>query len=239
MNTQKHIFFDLDRTLWDFERNSKEALKLMFSEYGLDKKIKKFYSFLNTYKNTNNSLWHAYGKGKITKEFLRTERFRSTLAQFNILDDSLTAKLSDAYIKTSPRQKSIFPNALETLELLQQDGYKLHIITNGFKEAQDVKMETCGFTPFFDVIVCSEEVGQTKPAPAVFQYAMKKAGADPINSVMIGDDYVVDILGALNSGMHGIHFDPKAVSKNKRDGYRIENLDEIPAILPWVFRNFN
>ncbi len=237
MSSTKHLFFDLDRTLWDFERNSKEALKMLFTEFQLDTKIKKFYSFLNTYQNTNNNLWHAYGKGKISKEFLRYERFRSTLAQFNIHEEELTNNISNAYIHTSPRQKIIFPYTIETLDSLKKDGYNLHIITNGFKEAQFVKLENCGLKPYFDIIVCSEEVGQTKPAPAVFQYAMGKAGAKPKESVMIGDDYVVDILGALNSGMHGIHFDPMSKSKNRNNGYRIERLNEIPAILPWVFRD--
>lgn len=236
MNTTRHLFFDLDRTLWDFEKNSRQALSILFHELNLREKIPNFHDFYHKYKLVNSDLWVLYGKGKLTKEELRTTRFEKTLHKFGIVDSVLNQSLNDGYIELSPNQKHVFPNAIETLTSLKKDGFNLHIITNGFKEVQYRKLKNCGFEPFFDVIVCSEEVGKNKPAPEVFHHAMNKANTSPSKSVMIGDDLQVDILGASNAGMKTILFDPEKKYRKYSGEYRIQSLEEIPEILPWMFR---
>jgi putative hydrolase of the HAD superfamily len=237
MSDQHHLFFDLDRTLWDFEKNSKQALKILFSELELSQKIKNFYEFLNVYKHINNDLWVAYGKKKITKDELRTLRFELTLAKFHIIDSKLTNDLNNGYIEISPNQTNIFPHAIETLTYLQNQGYNMHIITNGFKEVQYRKLKNCGFEPFFDVIVCSEEVGVNKPEAAVFHHAMKRANAQISKCVMIGDDLLVDFHGAQNAGMKAILFDPQKNRRQRKGDFHIQSLNQIPDVLPWVFRD--
>ena len=236
MNSNRHLFFDLDRTLWDFEKNSQQALRILYSELGLKESIPNFYDFYNKYKNVNTDLWVLYGRGKLSKEQLRTTRFEKTLHKFGIVDDELNLKLNEGYIELSPNQTNIFPYAIETLTDLKNDGFNMHIITNGFKEVQFRKLKNCGFEDFFDIIVCSEEVGKNKPAPEVFQYAMKKANAIPTNSVMIGDDLRVDIIGGANAGMHTILFDPNKKYRKHCSDYQIKSLNKIPEILPWIFR---
>ena len=236
MIQQRHLFFDLDRTLWDFETNSKTALKQLFVLYQLNQFIPNFYKFYYTYKNINADLWVKYGAGKITKEELRNLRFDKTLKKFKIDDIELANKISTGYIELSPNQKQLFPFAIETLEELKAEGYLMHIITNGFKEVQYIKLTNCGLIDFFDVIVCSEEVGKNKPNPEVFHFAMNKANALPQNSVMIGDDLQVDILGASNVGMHTILFDPEKKYRKAKGDFTIKQLNEIPSVLPWIFR---
>lgn len=237
MNTSSHLFFDLDRTLWDFEKNSQQALRILFAELNIQDKIGNFYDFYHKYKNINSDLWVAYGRGKITKDELRNTRFEKTLHKFGIVDEELNQALNNGYIDKSPDQTHIFPFAIETLTELKKDGFNLHIITNGFKEVQHRKLKNCGFDAFFDVIVCSEEIGKNKPNPEVFHYAMQKAGAIPSKSVMIGDDFQVDIIGANNAGMKSILFDPEDRYRRRKGDYHIKSLDEIPGILPWVFRD--
>jgi putative hydrolase of the HAD superfamily len=236
MNSNRHLFFDLDRTLWDFEKNSQQALRILYSELGLKEKIPNFYDFYNKYKNVNTDLWVLYGRGKLSKEQLRTTRFEKTLHKFGIVDEDLNLKLNEGYIELSPNQTNIFPHAIETLTDLKNDGFKMHIITNGFKEVQYRKLKNCGFEAFFDIIVCSEEVGKNKPAPEVFHHAMQKANAIPSNSVMIGDDLRVDIVGGANAGMHTILFDPNKKYRKHCSDYQISSLNQIPEILPWIFR---
>ncbi|MBB78285.1 MAG: noncanonical pyrimidine nucleotidase, YjjG family [Crocinitomicaceae bacterium] len=234
----KNIFFDLDRTLWDFEKNSEKALMLIYKELHLEKQLKSFDSFLKTYKKINSSLWHQYGLGKIKKSELRVSRFSLTLNKFGINDNFLAKKLGDEYIKTSPYQTSLFPYAIETLKNLINDGYKLHIITNGFKEVQYIKLEKSKLINFFSVIVCSEEVGKNKPAKDVFEYAISKAKAKATESIMIGDDYLVDIIGAEKVGMKGILFNPSGRYKDDTHKWQIKSLDEIPRLIPWVQKQF-
>lgn len=235
--SDKHLFFDLDRTLWDFEKNSQIALKKIFELYKLDEFIPNFYKFYYTYKNINAELWVKYGAGKISKEELRNARFYRTLKKFKKDDKVLSDKIGTAYIEISPTQKNLFPNTIEVLTELKKEGYRLHIITNGFKEVQYIKLTNCGLIDLFEVIVCSEEVGKNKPNPEVFNYAMQLANADSSKSVMIGDDLKVDILGASNVGMQTILFDPDKKYRKAKGDYVIKNLNEIPSILPWIFRS--
>ena len=236
MNSNRHLFFDLDRTLWDFEKNSQQALRILFQELALDQKINNFYDFYNSYKRINNDLWVAYGKKKITKDELRSTRFQKTLERFEIFDLKLTEDLNNGYIEISPNQINCFPNALSTIQYLKKEGYNLHIITNGFKEVQYRKLKNCGFEPYFDLVLCSEEVGFSKPAPQVFHHALKIAEAKSNDSVMIGDDLIVDYHGALNAGLRAILFDPSNVRRQRKGDFHIQSLDQIPEVLPWVFR---
>ena len=234
MSANKHLFFDLDRTLWDFEKNSKKALQILFKDLKLEDKIEHFNHFHHTYRRINAELWKLYGKGKIKKEELRDARFIETLKYHEIHDSELATTLSNGYIEISPKQTNLFPETLETLEELKRMKYNMHIITNGFEEVQYIKLEYSKLAPFFDVIVCSEAVGFNKPDPRVFHYAMKKAQTNATESFMIGDDREVDIFGAMQVGMQAILFDPENKYSKTNDEPKIQNLNELPLLLTMI-----
>lgn len=221
MRNIKHIFFDLDRTLWDFEANSKKALQEIFLEHKLISHFNHFESFHHTYLKINADLWKKYGKKKITKEQLRDSRFLKTLQQHEVNDEVLAGKISESYIHLSPKQTLLFPNALETLSELKNRGYILHIITNGFQEVQYIKLNESKLSPFFDVIVCSEHIGFNKPDKRIFMHALELAGAKAEESMMIGDDLQVDVLGANQVGMEAVLFDPE--KKHRSKAFRVIN----------------
>lgn len=233
----KHLFFDLDRTLWDFETNSEAALNILFDQLELGNEIRSFRTFHTQYKKINAELWFQYAKGELTKEDLRTKRFERTLQKFKVDNPQLAQKLGDGYIEISPYQTNLFPNTIETLESLRKDEYKLHIITNGFKEVQFIKLKNSGLIDFFDVILCSEEVGKSKPNPEVFQFALNRANAKKNESLMIGDDYHADIIGAEKFGMQSILFDPYNKHKEGRHDWKIKHLNEIPELIPWIVKS--
>ncbi len=200
----KHLFFDLDRTLWDFETNSVLALEEIFYSrnigvlYQVD-----FHDFHEFYKSYNAHLWDLYKHGTIDKEHLRVERFRGSLNHFDIDNEDLAHKIADDYVVVSPRKTQLFPHTIEVLEYLQER-YEMHIITNGFTEVQFVKLTNCGLDEFFKEVITSEMVGVQKPNKAVFEFALQKAGALPEESIMIGDDQVSDVQGARDAGMDQI-----------------------------------
>ena len=208
----KHIFFDLDRTLWDFDKNSEIALRHIFEEEKLQNHIPSFAVFHDFYIAENARLWKLYGQGLMRKDVLRYERFRTALHSFFPAEEVLIKRIGDAYVEISPRQTALFPNAIETLKNLKSLGFTLHIITNGFQEVQFVKLENSGLKEYFDSIVCSEFIGKNKPDPAIFHHAFELANCKPKDSLMIGDDYYADITGALNAGIHAILFDPELKS---------------------------
>ncbi len=232
---KEHLFFDLDRTLWDFEKNSEMALAELYKTK-LSDRIESFDRFHRTYKNENALLWKKYGKGKITKEYLRSARFLKTLVKFEIFDNKLVEELSDGYVNISPQQTALLPNAHEALSYLKELDYKLHVITNGFHEVQHIKLDNCNLKQYFDVILCSDEIGVNKPSPEIFAHALSKSGAKASESVMIGDDFNVDVMGAIRHGLHAIHFDPQEKRRDKAGDWIIRDLNQLPGILPWVFK---
>lgn len=225
----------MDRTLWDFDRNSEAALRHILETEGVLPKVQSFERFHKVYIQQNAHLWKLYGKGKIKKEELRYERFRAAFRKFKLHDEALVQRVGDAYVEISPRQTLLFPNAIETLKELKKMGFHLHIITNGFQEVQHVKLENCGMSSFFDVIICSEMIGKNKPDPAIFKFAMKEAFATPENSLMIGDDYHIDVAGALQVGMHAIHFEPEGRNKYNYD-WMIRDLAHLPEMVIRLMR---
>ena len=233
----KHIFFDLDHTLWDFEKNSEAALRILYKEFELGNELRSFQSFHTAYKKINGELWALYGKGKLEKSQLRVKRFHDTLLKFEVNNRPLAEQLATGYVETSPYQTNLFPNTHETLSHLQDEGFEMHIITNGFKEIQNIKLENSGIRDYFDVIVCSEDVGKHKPAREVFSTALERANANSKESLMVGDNYQADVLGAERSGICAVLFDPKQQHKTGTHEWHIKDLDEIPELLPWIVKS--
>ena len=193
MKNISHVFFDLDHTLWDFERNSALAFQQIFSEHHISVD---FPAFLKEYKPINLAYWKLYREERISKEKLRYSRLREAfdLLEYTISDE-LINQLSKDYINALPNHNFLMDGAMEVLEYLKPK-YQLHIITNGFKEVQHLKMEKSKIMHFFDEVITSESVGVKKPNPLVFHHALEKANAKAENSVMIGDSLEADIEGA-------------------------------------------
>ncbi len=201
----EHIFFDLDRTLWHFDENSKNVLHDIFSQFSLSSYITNAEEFIESYQIINEDLWAQYRKGTIEKDQLRSERFYQTLLKYDKTDRNLSIEIGDYYLEHSPKQTTLLPFTVEVLDYLKEK-YILHIITNGFEEVQLIKLNSSGIMNYFDQIIFSEKVGVKKPHPLIFKKAIKEANASINNSLMIGDDYYADIHGAKRVGMDSIYF---------------------------------
>ena len=197
------IFFDLDHTLWDFQKNSALTFDFLLKKYQINIDLNKF---LNIYIPINFSYWKLYRDEKITKEFLRYNRLKSSLEKLNIsLSDDVINKIADDYVISLPVNNFLIKDTILVLDYLRNK-YRLHIITNGFTEVQNKKIVNSQIKKYFHSIIDSETVGVKKPNIKIFDYALKVSGARSKNSLMIGDNLEADILGALNAGFHAIHF---------------------------------
>lgn len=226
----EHIFFDLDRTLWHFDENSKKVLNDIYHHFKLFKGISSVGKFIEKYEAVNELLWELYRDDKITKDELRWKRFGDTLIHFNIQNDIMANEIADYYVYHSPRQTLLFPEAKNVLDYLVGK-YKLHIITNGFEEVQYIKLKESGLTKYFDVIILSEKVGVKKPHPYIFKKAFKDTGANPKNSIMIGDDLYADIYGAQRVKMDAIYFNFNKLEHDKYVQQEINCLTELYELL--------
>jgi putative hydrolase of the HAD superfamily len=229
MDNIKHIFFDLDHTLWDFEKNSKEALAEIFESMSLGEKIESFERFMKKYSQINKKYWDLYRQNKVTKEQLRLGRFEDTFRFFKLSDvTELAVKIANAYVTLSPTKTNLFEDTHEVLTKLNTK-YQLHIITNGFVEVQHIKLSNSDLAKYFKVVVCSEETGFKKPHKAVFNFALEKAGAIASESFMIGDSRQADVQGGLRSGMGAIWFNPYKY-KAAKSTMHIAELKELSTI---------
>jgi putative hydrolase of the HAD superfamily len=227
----QHIFIDLDKTLWDFEKNSLETFKEIFDKYDLiDQGINSLELFLIEYTRINDMLWGVYRKNQIKKEVLNIRRFEMTLNEFGVDDLILATHMAEDYVTLSPLKDNLFPQARRALEYLQHN-YPLHIITNGFEEVQQKKLDISDLRKYFSTVTTSEEAGVKKPESWIFELALSKAGAIPENSLMIGDDLVVDMEGAGNLGMDTMFFNPEKTSHNNAVTYEISCWEDVHKLL--------
>lgn len=231
MSRKQHVFFDLDRTLWDFERNSETALNQIYEELKLGDHVESFETFMSVYRRVNGQWWDQYRIGKVKKEELRVGRFLDTLKELQAESLEMATQLGERYVQVSPYQTNLLPHTQDTLKELKENNHVLHIITNGFKEVQFIKLRNSKIIHYFDDILCSDEVGVNKPDPLVFKSAMKRTRAKADESIMIGDDFEADVLGAEKVGIKGVLFDPNEHFKANNEVHKIQSLKEVPRIV--------
>lgn len=223
----KHIFFDLDHTIWDFDKNAHETLTELYEQYELcSLGLQSCETFIETYTENNQLLWAEYHMGRITKETLRAERFNKTFVQLGLHPEKVPQAFEDDYVRMSPKKKNLFEGSEKVLGYLQNK-YTLHIISNGFKETTLIKMDLCNLNPYFTNVIISEDVGVNKPDKAIFEYALEKARAQKHESIMIGDSIEADIRGAQDFGMKAIFFNPLKKEKPADVEWQITHLEEL------------
>jgi len=230
LKTYKHIFFDLDNTLWDYDGNSADAIADLLKKYKLEDKIGRTDEFIKVYQTINTDLWNQYRKGILKKEVLRTERFLVTLGKFGIHDFSLAEKIGIEYLDISPTKTKLFEHTSVVLEYLRRK-YKLYILSNGFTDTQFKKMRSAGILGFFEYVFTSEKIGSSKPSPGIFRYALNHVSATPEDSLMIGDDLEIDILGARDFGMDQVYFNPSMKPHKEKITCEIAALAELTKLL--------
>lgn len=229
MAKYKHIFFDLDRTLWDFEANALDTFKELYQKYQLNTCCPDFETFHSIYRTINRELWQDYRDGKIEKNVLKYQRFYLTLKQFGKDDISLARKLGEDYVTLSGEKTKLFPYTHEILSYLKKK-YNLYIITNGFEEVQYKKINNCNLESYFQKVITSEKAGVQKPHQKIFQYALSVTGANKEESIMIGDDLEGDIRGAKDFGMDQVYFNPHHKPHQFNSTFEISSLKELEKI---------
>jgi putative hydrolase of the HAD superfamily len=229
--TYKHIFFDLDHTLWDFERNAEETKREMFEVLKLKERgIENYETFRGKYVGINLALWALYRDNKIGKDELNFRRFYDTLCVFGIDDKELGEAMAAGFIEGISTKTYLFPHAKELLEYLYTK-YPLYIITNGFEEVQFSKLKNSGMDRYFTRVITSEEACSKKPDPEIFHYALRKTGATAEESIMIGDDLDVDMAGARQLGIDQLYVNHDRKIHSEPVTMEVFSLEEILELL--------
>lgn len=227
----KNIFIDLDDTLWDIHQNGRECLEEIYIDYRFGRFYPDFDSYYDAYMPGNNYLWGLYRQGQITKEALTVERFLRPLRAFGIKDPEFAKRLSDDFLDRTTRKTKLVEGALELLDHLKPR-YRMHILSNGFREVQYKKIENSGLRTYFDKIILSEDARANKPHPDIFTFALKNTNARRDQTIMIGDSWEADILGAFQSRIAQIWFNSRQdEAEGFQPTYTVRRLVEIKQIL--------
>lgn len=228
----RHIFFDLDNTLWDHRRNAYLTLKEIYSRERVKEKYSlNFEEFHKEYFTINENLWAKIRDGKIDKEYLRKHRFYDSFLFFGIDDFELSQVFEKNFLDEILNYSDLVPGAFEILEYLSEKGYILHILSNGFQEVTYKKAELSGIKNYFETITSADEINIRKPQPEIYEYALKKADAKKEESIMIGDDWIADVEGALSFGTDAIFFDCFDDNFGNGTVKTIKKLEEIKKFL--------
>ncbi|MCG2617608.1 YjjG family noncanonical pyrimidine nucleotidase [Terrimonas sp. NA20] len=227
----RHLFFDLDHTLWDFDSNARVTLEAIYEDLQLKTRgIDDFELFYRNYLGHNEKLWERYRRGYIRQDELRVKRMWLSLLDFKIADDALSKAMSVQFLDLLPTRTILFPHAKEVLQYLKDKNYELHLITNGFEKVQHSKLRNSGLDIFFGEVITSEGSNSLKPNKEIFDYAFNKTGAVAATSIMLGDTLDVDIQGAINAGMDQVFVNHLGIKPEIKPTYMVNSLKELEEI---------
>lgn len=201
----KSLFIDLDDTLWAFSENARDSFQEVYDSYDFKRYFNSFEHFYAVYKARNTQLWVEYGDGRITKEELNRQRFFYPLQTVGVNDEALAKAYSDSFFELIPTKKKLMPYAKEALDYLSSR-YRLFILSNGFRELQSQKMHSAGIFDYFERIILSDDILVHKPYPEIFHFALSATQSELRTSLMIGDSWQADIVGAKGVGMHQMYY---------------------------------
>ncbi|WP_421828934.1 YjjG family noncanonical pyrimidine nucleotidase [Larkinella sp.] len=228
----KHLFFDLDHTLWDFDRNSTESIFELYEVFRLSEAgIASADEFNRHFIAINNQLWSDFYNNRLSHTDIRKYRFRMVMDAVGVSDHSVCDQMNEAYLQLLPRKPHLMESAADVLDYLKER-YQLHVITNGFDEIQALKMASSGLTDYFQHIVTIQKAEAKKPESRIFEFALNVSGASLGESLMIGDNYEADVCGALNAGMDVVYYNTASLPiEGTAPTYEIQHLKELMAIL--------
>ncbi|GHB55517.1 YjjG family noncanonical pyrimidine nucleotidase [Persicitalea jodogahamensis] len=228
----QHLFFDLDHTLWDFERSSGECLTEIYQTFDMaGMGINSIDDFVSTYLRINYQLWRELERGEIPHGHIREHRFRRVLEEFGVHAGIDFRPMEEAYMEMLPTKSYLIDGSLEVLNYVRDQGYILHVLTNGYDLVQGKKMRSAGIFDYFVHIVTNEKAQARKPDRRIFEYALQCAGAGCDNGLMIGDNWEADILGAKGAGMDTVYYNPAGNVFDESPTHDIRHLRELMEIL--------
>lgn len=231
MKKYHHLLFDLDHTLWDYDANAKETIVDLYDKHELgalgffsaEKLTDEFFA-------TNQYLWKEYNAGRISKYYIRNQRFGIVFSNLGMPEKYFPRDFDKDYVYSCPQKTNTIPYAFEVLDILKTK-YPLHIITNGFNDVQALKLEQSGLKGYFEEIVTSESCGAKKPSKQIFDYTLKRISASQEDCLMIGDNLQADILGAKNAAIDQVYFNPEKIGHTESITHEIICLRELIPIL--------
>ncbi len=227
---KKHIIFDLDDTIWDYQHNSKDTLEELFKSYNLENHGINSIQFIEVFRFVNNHLWDQFDKGEITRDIIRLHRFPTIFKKLSINLNGVALQMQDSFMQICSAKPKLVKGVQKVLDTFSSK-YTFHILSNGFDEVQYVKIKAAGITHYFDKIITSGRAGYRKPEPEIFEFALNEIGANKEECIMIGDNPLSDIEGAYHYGIDQIYYNVHKKECAITPTHTINNFRELLKIL--------
>ncbi len=225
------ILVDIDDTIWDTQNNSKEAFLEIYESHHWANYFESFNEFYEVYLPSNLELWSLYGQGKIKKEELIVQRFTRPLSPYMPINEKHAHELNKELLERVAVKTRLIPHAKEILDYLSPN-YQLVVLSNGFREVQYNKLRNSGLEKYFQHVILSDEAGVNKPHPDIFSLALNLSKSKAEETIMLGDSFESDMVGAYNSGIDQVWFNPENIQPNGfTPTHTIQNLENITSIL--------
>ena len=224
---KKHLFFDLDHTLWDFDSNAFDCLSVIYIDFQLQSNGVQLDEFFTTFTRINKALWTALEQNQIEHEHIRKMRFKLTLAELNlVIGGKVYNAMNTTFLNLLPHKSKLVDGCLNVLEALKSK-YKLHILSNGYAKIQAEKLKSSGINSYFDKVITNDIANFRKPEKGIFDYSLIKTKSVANEALMIGDSYLADIIGAKNAGWDTIHFSDNHSTEEHLSTVKINHLTEL------------
>lgn len=224
MKNIKHLFFDLDHTLWDFDKNSAETLAFLFDKYRFNQLHQMDMElFIAQYHQVNRDLWELFNHNKINKHQLREQRIQQTFNNLGVEIQHIPATFNEEYISICPQKGNLFPHTIEILAHFSES-HQLHILSNGFADIQAIKIASSGLAPYFKTIFTADTIGAKKPNRAFYNHVLHHLKTIAPHCLMVGDTLDADVIGAMNVGIKAVYFNPYQTTHNAKVDFEIQSL---------------
>lgn len=224
---KKHLFFDLDHTLWDFEANSFDCLSDIYQEFNIASSGFSVVQFHSAFSEINKSLWTQLERNTIEQENIRKYRFQLTLKKLDSeISTTESENMNAHFLAALPTRTKLITDCKEVLDVLKSS-YSLHILSNGYAPIQLKKIQNGGIADFFNKVVTNDLANARKPSKDIFNYSLKETGSTIQEALMIGDSYEADILGAKKAGWDTIHFTEKDDPTENLSTVKIKHLKQL------------
>lgn len=227
------VLFDLDDTLFDHTGTSRAALRATTANLPFFPALD-FEEFYQHYSDLLEALHLQVLHGRLSYTEARDQRFRGLLARYQpAATPADVARLAEAYAGQYPQQRQPVAGALALLQALRPH-YRLGIITNNRTAEQLDKLHFLGMADLVDVLITSEDVGVPKPDPRIFRAALHRLAAEPAKTVLVGDNWQADVLGALAVGIRPLWLNRFGAVRPLASVAEITSLEPLAAVLAHI-----
>ena len=220
------ISFDVDGTLWDFERFTRHALQQVLNELAqIDPEAAHSLSVDQMFTirdQVHKQMWVRVND----LDAIREESMRQALREAGRPNDSLGSHLTKIYFQCRDEARTLFPDARPVLELLARH-FKLGLLSNGNSRSKVFGIEDLVSFEVFS----QDHDGIDKPDPRIFEIAMQEAQCRPHQLLHVGDSWENDVLGALNAGATPVFFNRNATGQEPQSVIEIGSLAELSSLL--------